>query len=93
MIMFLIIWALTPTVFWPMIRRALRQFHREDQSHKDAELIRLAHRWIVWDWFRVSLIAIGFLASVHAISLPATVNVSNQAMQRTAAPPRCVAFR
>jgi hypothetical protein len=50
-------------------------------SRTDTELVRLAHRWIVWDWFRVSLIAIGFLASVRAISLPATANGSNQVMQ------------
>jgi hypothetical protein len=56
-------------------------------SHTDAELVQLAHRWIVWDWFRVGLIAVGFLASVRAISLPATANGSSQAMQRTAPRP------
>ena len=85
-IMFLIIWALTPTVFWPMIRE-LYGSSIGRISRTDAELVRLAHRWIVWDWFRVSLIAIGFLASVRAISLPATANGSNQAMQRTASRP------
>jgi len=82
-IMFLVIWALTPTVFWPMIRE-LYGSSIGRMSRTDAELVRLAHRWIVWDWFRVGLIAIGFLASVRAISLPATANESNQAMQRTA---------
>ncbi len=53
-------------------------------SHTDAELVQLAHRWIRWDWFRVSLIAIGFVASIRAISLSATVNGSNQALQPTA---------
>jgi len=45
-------------------------------SHTDAELVQLAHRWIRWDWFRVSLIAIGFVASIRAISLSTTVNGS-----------------
>jgi len=82
-IMFLIIWAITPTVFWPMIRE-LYGSAKGRISHTDAELVQLAHRWIRWDWFRVSLIAIGFVASIRAISLSATVNGSNQALQPTA---------
>ena len=41
----------------------------------DAESIRLARRWITWDSFRVALIAVGFIASVRAISLPAATKV------------------
>ena len=37
----------------------------------DAESVQLAHRWFVWDGLRVGLIAVGFVASVRAISLPA----------------------
>jgi hypothetical protein len=81
-IMFLIIWAITPTVFWPMIRE-LYGSAKGRISHTDAELVQLAHRWIVWDWFRVSLIAVGFIASVQALSLPAISNGPNQAMQPT----------
>jgi hypothetical protein len=33
----------------------------------DVESVRLAHRWLVFDSFRVLLIAIGFIASVRAI--------------------------
>jgi hypothetical protein len=79
-IIFLIIWAITPTVFWPMIRE-LYGSAKGRISHTDAELVQLAHRWIVWDWFRVSLIAVGFIASVQALSLPAIGNEPNQAMQ------------
>ena len=75
-IMFLIIWAITPTVFWPMIHE-LWGSAKGRISHTDAELVALAHRWIRWDWFRVSLIAMGFIASIRAISLPAIVNRSN----------------
>jgi hypothetical protein len=82
-IMFLIIWAITPTVFWPMIRE-LYGSAKGRISHTDAELVQLAHRWIKWDWFRVSLIAIGFVASIRAISLSTTVNGSNQPLQPTA---------
>lgn len=73
-IMFLIIWAITPTIFWPMIRE-LYGSATSKISHTDAELVQLAHRWIVWDWFRVALIAVGFIASVRAISLPAATKV------------------
>ena len=83
LIMFLIIWAITPTVFWPMIRE-LYGSAKGRISHTDGELVQLAHRWIVWDWFRVSLIAVGFIASVRALSLPATGNRSNQSLQPTA---------
>ena len=68
-IAFLIIWALTPTVFWPMIHQlygtAIGRI-----TPTDAESVQLAHRWFVWDWTRVCLIAVGFVASVRAISVP-----------------------
>lgn len=76
-IMLLIIWAITPTVFWPMIRELYRSSIGKI-SHTDAELVQLVHRWMVWDWFRASLIAIGFLASIRAISLAGTTNRSNK---------------
>jgi hypothetical protein len=84
-IMFVIIWAITPTVFWPMIRELYRSSVGKI-SHTEAELVQLVHRWMVWDWFRASLIGIGFLASVRAISLAGTANRSNHTMQPTASP-------
>jgi len=75
-IMFLIIWAVTPTVFWPMIHE-LYGAATGKMVRSDAELIALARRWIICDWFRVGLIAVGFLASVRAISLPLTAQKSS----------------
>jgi hypothetical protein len=66
-ITFLIIWAITPTVFWPMIHQLYGTATGKIVA-SDAESIRLARRWITWDWFRVALIAVGFIASVRAIS-------------------------
>jgi hypothetical protein len=66
-ITFLIIWAITPTVFWPMIHQLYGTATGKIVA-SDAESIRLAQRWITWDWFRVALIAVGFIASVRAIS-------------------------
>ena len=69
-IAFLVIWALTPTVFWPMIHQ-LYGTAIGRMTATTAESVQLAHRWFVWDWIRVVLIAVGFVVSVRAISLPA----------------------
>ncbi len=69
-IMFLIIWAITPTVFWPMIHQLYGTAIGRITA-TDAESVQLARRWLIWDFVRVCLIATGFVASVRAISLPA----------------------
>ena len=68
-IAFLIIWIFTPTVFWPMIGE-LYGAGSGKIVRSDAELILLVRRWMIWDWLRVSVIAIAFLSSVRAISVP-----------------------
>ena len=75
-IMFLIIWAITPTVFWPMIHQLYGTAIGKIAA-SDAESIQLARRWIICDWLRVGLIAVGFISSVRAISTPIGRNVSN----------------
>ena len=67
--MFIIIWILTPTIFWPMIRE-LYGAYTGKMPKTTPEIITLLHRWIVWDWFRTALIAVGFIASIRAISVP-----------------------
>ncbi len=77
---FLIIWALAPTVFWPMIHQLYgTAIGRVTTS--DAESMQLAHRWFVWDSFRVVLSLIGFVSSVRAMSLPERKNESDEAVQ------------
>jgi hypothetical protein len=66
-ITFVIIWIFTPTVFWPMIREL---YHAGKIGRSDPDLILLVRRWMIWDWMRVALIAIGFISSVRAISIP-----------------------
>lgn len=68
-IAFVIIWAATPTIFWPIIHE-LYGTTIGRTTHTDTELVRLIHRWVICDWVRVGLIAIGFISSVRAISLP-----------------------
>ena len=73
-IMFAILWALTPTVFWPM-NHDLYYGAIGKISKTDAELVQLARRWIALDWLRVAMIAIGFVSLIRAISIPATNKV------------------
>jgi hypothetical protein len=68
-ITFLIVWILTPTVFWPMIND-LYVVASGKIVRSDAEVIELTRRWLIYDWFRTAVIAVGFIASVRAISMP-----------------------
>ena len=68
-IAFLIIWVFTPTVFWPMIRE-LYGAGSGRVVRSEAELILLVRRWMIWDWLRVAMIAVGFVSSIRAISMP-----------------------
>lgn len=62
-----IVWAITPTVFWPMINE-LYGTATGRLTRSDAEAVALVRRWVVWDWWRIALIAVGFASSVHALS-------------------------
>jgi hypothetical protein len=68
-IVFLVLWIFTPTVFWPMIRE-LYGVASGKLIGSDAELIHLVRRWIIGDWMRVAGIAVGFVSSIRAISMP-----------------------
>jgi hypothetical protein len=75
---FLVIWAITPTIFWPMIRELYGSATGEIAGAKP-ELVALVSRWYYWDSFRTALIAIGFLSSVKAISMPLIKQVEEKA--------------
>src|SRR5712671_3052581 len=59
----------TPTVFWPMIRE-LSGIGRGRITEGDAQVLHTVRRWIIFDWLRVLAIAVAFLSSVRAISVP-----------------------
>jgi hypothetical protein len=63
---FAVIWALTPTIFWPMITD-LWEIHRGRLAATDLASVALVHRWFVWDSLRIGLIAIGFVGSLRAL--------------------------
>src|SRR5437868_10842796 len=62
-IMFLIIWAVTPTVFWPMIHELLYGAATGKMVRSEAEIIDLARRWFFCVCFIVWLFVVGFLDS------------------------------
>jgi len=74
LVMFLIIWAATPTIFWPM-NHNLYYGATGKISTSGAALAQLARRWVICDWLRVGVIAVGFISSVRAISIPTTKKV------------------
>lgn len=80
-VMFLITWAITPTVFWPMINQLYGTATGKFET-TDAEAIQLARRWVIWDSIRVVLIAVSFVASVRALNLSATAQVPKPAASR-----------
>jgi len=67
-LMFILIWIFTPTVFWPMIRE-LYGLGRGRIVESDAQVILLVRRWVIYDWLRVVAIAVAFLSSVRAMSV------------------------
>ena len=67
-LMLLVIWVLTPTIFWPMISE-LWAVARGRVSMSHAEVVALVQRWFVWDGLRTVLIAVGFVSSIRAIGV------------------------
>jgi hypothetical protein len=67
---FVLIWAMTPTVFWPMINQQY-DIATGKAVASTADAIELTARWVRWDSGRILLIAIGFLASVRALNVSA----------------------
>lgn len=63
---FLVIWAFTPTVFWPMID-TLYGIANGTLTVPNDEVIHTVGRWVAWDWGRVVVIGIGYVAVVRAL--------------------------
>jgi hypothetical protein len=67
-VLFVILFAFTVLVFWPM-NSALYRTALGTSGLTPAEAIRMAHRWIVLDWLRVGVMATGLFCTVRAMSL------------------------
>jgi hypothetical protein len=63
----LIIWAATPTLFWPMIRD-LYGASTGKRRLAEAAVQALVNKWLWYDWIRTFFIALGFVCALHALS-------------------------
>ena len=69
-ILIFIVWLLTMVVMWRMNGELYAAASTSvGSSISPTELVRLARRWIAYDWLRVVMMAAGFVSSVRAISL------------------------
>lgn len=61
----------TVVAFWPR-NAALWAVARGAATalRNPADIRRLVHEWVVYDWLRVGLASVGFVAAVRAISVP-----------------------
>jgi hypothetical protein len=56
-------------VMWPL-NGALYAASLDTGAARPDEVIRMAHRWVAYDWLRVVMMAGGFISAVWAISRP-----------------------
>jgi Domain of unknown function (DUF1772) len=70
-VLILAVWVFTVVVFWPSNAALFAATSDAASGSKgEAELIRLAHQWVTYDWWRVAMMAAGFVSAVRAISIP-----------------------
>ncbi len=67
----IVIWASTPTLFWPMIQE-LYWASTGKRPLDGAAATALASQWIFYDWIRTGFIGLGFFASLQAMSVRST---------------------
>jgi len=63
----LVIWLATPTLFWPMIGD-LYYAGTGSRPLEASAAQSLVNRWLVLDWLRTALIAVGFVSAIQAVS-------------------------
>jgi hypothetical protein len=70
-VLILAVWVFTVVVFWPSNAALFAAATWATSEAKgNTELIRLTHRWVTYDWWRVAMMAAGFISAVRAISIP-----------------------
>ena len=75
-ILIFLVWLLTMTMMWRMNGALYAAASTSvGRDIPPTELVRLARRWIAYDWVRVAMMAAGFVSSVRAISLIAPRSV------------------
>ena len=67
----LAVWVFTAVAFWPSNSALYAGASAvASDARSKAELIRLTHQWVTYDWWRVAMMAAGFVSAVRAISIP-----------------------
>jgi hypothetical protein len=63
--------AFTITWFWPRNAALWAVARGSANAVQDpAEVVRMARQWVAYDWIRVAMGTVGFIAAVRAISIP-----------------------
>ena len=79
-VLILAVWVFTVFVFWPSNAALFAAATWATSEAKgNAELIRLTHQWVTYDWWRVAMMAAGFVSAVRAISIPVPAATSRRA--------------
>jgi hypothetical protein len=68
--LFVALFVFTMIVFWPMNGTLYRAGLAEGSAGSEADVVRLARRWLALDWLRLAVMTAGFISALRAISLP-----------------------
>jgi hypothetical protein len=70
-VLILAVWVFTAVAFWPSNAALFAAASGATNGAKDeADLLRLTHQWVTYDWWRVAMMGLGFVSAVRAISMP-----------------------
>ncbi len=64
------LWLVTIPVMWPLSAK-LQDAGREGRAADRTEVLRVVFWWVVCDWIRVVMVAVGFVGAIGATTLPA----------------------
>jgi hypothetical protein len=79
-VLILAVWVFTVVDFWPTNAALFAgAFGATSGAKGEAGLIRLAHQWVTYDWWRVAMMGAGFVSAVRAISIPVPPATSGRA--------------
>lgn len=71
LLMMVAIFIFTVFWFWPRNHALwLVATGAPDALRDRIEIIRMAREWVAYDWLRVAMMAVGFVAAIRAISVP-----------------------
>ena len=70
-VLILAVWIFTAVAFWPSNAALFAAASgAANRAKGEADLLRLTHQWVTYDWWRVAMMGVGFVSAVRAISMP-----------------------